>query len=347
MAPAVAVAAVLADPSLLRCAVQPLVDLERAVVAGWEVLARVDERLGTGPAELFAAAQDPDALGALHVLALREARRLRPDVPPDTFLSVNVDPRALADAEVLEELEEWGDLGGVVVEVLEGLWPDDPRPVLEGLDAVRSAGGTVALDDVGAGWSGLSRLLEVRPSVVKLDRGVVARLGTDPAAEATVRAVGELAAALDAWVCLEGVEQPEQLLTARRLHVPLVQGFLLGRPAPAWPVADLARVRDLGAPARRPSGLGALLLDPAPGQLDLDPGGRPRAVVAAQPDGTPWCHPVTTLSPDTDPRAALARAMARPAPDRFAPLVVTAGDGRVVGVVNVEVLATAVATAGC
>ncbi|MEJ5913602.1 EAL domain-containing protein [Pseudokineococcus sp. 1T1Z-3] len=341
---AAAVTSVLADPDLLGCAVQPLVDLEKAVVAGYEVLARPHERLATGPHELFAAATDPDALGALHVLALRGARRLRPDLPPDTFLSVNVDPRALADPEVLEELESWGDLGGVVVEVLEGAWPEDSRAVFEGLAAVRDAGGTVALDDVGAGWSGLSRMLEVRPSVVKVDRGLVARLGTDPAAEATVRAVGELAGTLDAWVCLEGVETSEQLRAARRLCVPLVQGFLLGRPAPAWPTPDLGVVRELASPLRR-RGLGPLVVDAEPGGLELDGHDRPVAVRALQPDSTPWWHPVTTLSPDTDPRRALARAMARPAADRFAPLVVTAAHGRALGVVHVEVLATAVATA--
>lgn len=341
-----ALAAVLARPDLLGCAVQPLVDLERAVVAGYEVLSRPAPQLGTGPAPLFAAAaEDPCALEALHVQALRTARPLLAGLPPNTFLTVNVDARALVSPGVLGELRSWGDLGGLVVEVLEDRWPDDHGSVLAALDALRAAGALVALDDVGAAWAGLSRVLEVRPSFVKLDRHLVAGLGCDPAVEATVRAVGDMADTLDAWVCLEGVETRDQLAAAVRLGVPLAQGYLLGRPAPAWPQPDLALVRELGGTACPGTGLAGLVRAPGPGDLEVDDRGRPLSVGAPLPDGRAWRHPVTALSPRTAPHEALARAMARPAPDRFAPVVVTAADGRALGLLHVDVLATALATA--
>ena len=341
-----ALAAVLARPDLLGCAVQPLVDLERAVVAGYEVLARPAPHLGVGPAPVFAAAAEDDgALVDLHVVALAAARPLLADLPPDTFLTVNVDARALASPRVLAELLAWGDLGGLVVEVLEERWPDDHGLVLTSLDALRAAGALVALDDVGAAWAGLSRVLEVRPSFVKLDRHLVSRLGRDPAVEAAVRAVGDMADTLDAWVCLEGVETREQLAAAVRLGVPLAQGYLLGRPAAAWPEPDLGLVRELGREAGSGAALAVLVRTPAPGDLEVDDRGRPLAVRAPLPDGRSWRHPVTTLCLRTDPGEALARAMARPVPDRFAPLVVTAADGRALGLVPVDVLATAVATA--
>ena len=339
-----ALAAVLASPDLLGCAVQPVVDLERAVVAGYEVLARPAPRLGVGPAPLFAAAaEDIGSLEALHVLALRTAHPLLADLPPDTFLTVNADARALASPRVLAELLAWGDLGGLVVEVLEERWPDDHGPVLSSLDALRAAGALVALDDVGAAWAGLSRVLEVRPSFVKLDRHLVARLGHDPAVEATVRAVGDMADTLDAWVCLEGVETPDQLAAAARLGVPLAQGYLLGRPAAAWPQPDLAVVRELRSETGSGAGLAGLVRTPGRGDLEVDDRGRPLSVGASLPDGRAWRHPVTALGIRTSPHAALARAMARPPQDRFAPLVVTAADGRALGLVHVDALATAVA----
>lgn len=341
-----ALAAVLARPDLLGLAVQPVVDLQRAVVAGYEVLSRPAPHLGVGPAPLFAAAAGAGALDDLHVLALGVARPLLGELPPNTFLTVNVDARALAAPRVLAELLGWGDLGGLVVEVLEERWPEDHGRVLEALEALRGAGALVALDDVGAAWAGLSRVLEVRPSLVKLDRHLVARLGRDPAVEATVRAVGDMAATLDAWVCLEGVETQEQLAAASRLGVPLAQGYLLGRPAPAWPEPDLAPVRELARPSAPGAGLAGLVRFPDPEELDVDDRGRPRCVGAPLPDGRAWRHPVTALAVGTDPHEALARAMARPVPDRFAPLVVTGADGRALGLVHVDVLATAVATAG-
>lgn len=341
-----ALAAVLARPDLLGCAVQPLVDLERAVVAGYEVLARPAPHLGVGPAPLFAvAAQEPCLLEALHVLALRTARPLLAGLPPNTFLTVNVDARALVAPGVLEELLAWGDLGGLVVEVLEERWPDDHGAVLAALDALRSAGALVALDDVGAAWAGLSRVLEVRPSFVKLDRHLVARLGVDPAVEATVRAVGDMADTLDAWVCLEGVETRDQLAAATRLGVPLAQGYLLGRPATAWPRPDLAVVRELRRSSEYGAGLAGLVRAPGADDLEVDDRGRPLSVGAPLPDGLASRHPVTALGLRTAPQKALTRAMARPARDRFAPLVVTAADGRALGLVPVDVLAAAVATA--
>lgn len=340
-----ALAAVLAEPELLGCAVQPLVGLESASVAGYEVLARPAASLGVGPAPLFAAAGDADDLARLHVLSLRLARPLHASLPPDTFLTVNVDPLALAEPAVVDELLGWGDLGGLVVEVLEGRWPEDHARVLAPLDALRSAGALVALDDVGSAWAGLARVLEVRPSLVKLDGRLVSRLGRDPAVEATVRAVGDMAAALDAWVCLEGVERREQLATAVRLGVPLAQGYLLGRPGEAWPAGDLEHARDLAAAARRGDGLAELVRAPAAEELRTDPRGRPLAVRAPLPGGGWHEHPVTSLSPATAPHEALARAMARPEGDRFAPLVVTSADGRALALVHVDVLATAVASA--
>ncbi|MEJ5869113.1 EAL domain-containing protein [Pseudokineococcus sp. 5B2Z-1] len=340
-----ALAAVLAEPGLLGCAVQPVVGLESATVAGYEVLARPAAHLGVGPAPLFAAAGDAGALAQLHVLALRLARPLLASLPPDTFLTVNVDPLALAEPAVVDELLSWGDLGGLVVEVLEGRWPDDHARVLAPLDALRTAGALVALDDVGAAWAGLARVLEVRPSFVKLDGRLVAQLGRDPAVEAAVRAVGDMAATLDAWVCLEGVERREQLATAVRLGVPLAQGYLLGRPERAWPAGDLDDARDLAAAARRGDGLADLVRSPSAEELRTDARGRPLAVRTALPGGGRHEHPVTSLSPATAPHEALARAMARPEHERFAPLVVTSADGRALGLVHVDVLATAVATA--
>ncbi len=338
-----AVRAVLGDPALLDLAVQPLVDVARGAVAGYEVLARPDERLGVGPADLFGAARhDLACLAELHVVALRAARDLRDSLPADTFLTVNVDPRALGLPLVLEELLGWGPLGGVVVELLEGEWPEDPRPLRAGLDAVTCAGALVALDDVGSAWAGLAHVLEVRPALVKVDRGLADGLGRDPAAEAAVRAVGELAATLDAWVCLEGVERPEQLAAAARLRVPLAQGYLLGRPGRAWPQPDLGPLLGAGR-QRTSSGLGALAVAETPGELERDAHGRPVAVVQPMPDGTPWRHPAMTLSAATRPQDALHRAMARLPRHRFAPLVVTGPDGRPVGLVPVDVLAAAVA----
>lgn len=80
-----------------------------------------------------------------------------------------------------------------------------------GLDACRSAGAAIAIDDAGARYAGLTHLLRVRPDFVKVDSTLVAGIDRDDVKRAFVEAVGTLASRLDAWVVAEGIERVEDL----------------------------------------------------------------------------------------------------------------------------------------
>jgi EAL domain-containing protein (putative c-di-GMP-specific phosphodiesterase class I) len=73
---------------------------------------------------------------------------------------------------------------------------------------------------------------------VKLDRGLVAGIDTDPARQALVAGVRHFCASIDAQVIAEGIETEDELGTLRRLRVGLGQGYLMGRPVPAPPVRE-------------------------------------------------------------------------------------------------------------
>lgn len=337
-----AVRRVLADESLLRLVVQPLVDLGGATVAGWELLSRPDPALATDPRTLFDAAELCGLGADLHVLVVRLALALRAGAPSGTFLTLNLDPRSLVEPAVRRALDAAGDLRGVFVELTEKDWPDDEALVLTALAAVREQGAMVAMDDVGAGYSGLSQLLQVRPELVKLDRALVAGLGTDPAADAMLRAVGDLAARLDAWVLVEGVESQVQLAAAVRAGVPLAQGYLLGRPAAPWPDVELAPVRHLTRVLAVDDAVVSLLRAPEAFHVVRDDAGRPVRVASTLPDGTSWYHPAMTTSPATPVHEALDRALTRVQADRFSPVLVTSREGILLGGVMVEDLVAAV-----
>jgi len=104
-----------------------------------------------------------------------------------------------------------------------------------------------AVDDAGAGFASLRHILELAPSHVKLDRGLVARIDTDPARQALVAGLVHFATEIAVMLIAEGVETEDERQTLLRLGVHVGQGYLLGRPAPA---EDVAPDPALGLPTR-------------------------------------------------------------------------------------------------
>ena len=123
-------------------------------------------------------------------------------------------------------------LDRIILEVVEQQRFRDLLGVLRMLAPLREDGLRVALDDLGQGHSGLRLLLEIRPELVKVDRYFVDGCSRDAAALATIESVVSLSAKLPARVVAEGIESPSDLLVLESVGVELVQGFLLGRPAP-------------------------------------------------------------------------------------------------------------------
>ncbi len=234
---------VLANPQMLQVVVQPLIDLKTAQVAGWEVLTRAHEDLDIAPSELFAAAAAMGVGADLHIIAVQAALELRSTLPAGSFLTFNVDPRAVVSGHVQALLREQEDLSGLIVELVEAAWPVDPTALLASLVDLREHGARIAVDDVGAGYSGLSQLMAVRPELIKLDKSLIQNLPNDPAAQALVTAVSLLSGTLDAWIAVEGIEDEEQLRAVSELGIPLAQGYIFGMPAPAWPQVDTSAVR--------------------------------------------------------------------------------------------------------
>lgn len=337
LAACAAVELVLEQPDLLQVVAQPIVDLTDGRPAGYELLARVPADWQVPPDRLFDAARQLGQGARLQTEVNRLAVDLLGRVPPGCFMTVNLDPTDLAHDDVVAPFLEVDVLRPLVVEVTEKVWPEKQGPADEALDLLRERGALLAVDDVGAGFAGLTQISRLRPEMVKLDQGLVADLGTDPAAELVVEALGRLCGRLDAWVVAEGIERPDQLAVLVRLGVPLGQGYLLGRGERPWPEVHgvdhvLALPPTGDAPGR--TEVGGLVLDAGgePWEQDatgawLVPGGGGRRAM--------------TMSPSTPVEDALLRAVARPPTDRWAPVLVTDASGRMLGQVGVESMITA------
>jgi EAL domain-containing protein (putative c-di-GMP-specific phosphodiesterase class I) len=348
----------LAGDDDLTVVFQPIVDLATASVAGYEALARFP---GTATPDVWFAAAAEAGLGAeLEALAIRRALQSLPDLPPNTFLTVNVSPHLLGSAPVTAAFAEPATLRRVVVELTEHAPAPDLGALREQTEALRARGALIAIDDAGSGYAGLQQLAEIRPQLVKLDRALVAGADTDPVKAALAEMVGSFTSRIDAWLLAEGIETVGELAVFARLGVPLAQGWLFGRPAagfaPLTPeVVDLIRrqvaraqlaesVASLLRPVRqREDGDDAGV--PPPFVL-IDRTGMPADLVLADPrTGQTYRAPVTLrVPPSAGVTETLKRALTRPPVHRFDPVLCTATNGEVVGLLRVEDLAAAAAS---
>ncbi|PRY44354.1 EAL domain-containing protein (putative c-di-GMP-specific phosphodiesterase class I) [Geodermatophilus tzadiensis] len=347
----------LADPADLGVVFQPIVDLARARVAGYEALSRFP---GTaGPEVWFAAAADAGVAGELQALALHRALTAVAHLPRDTFLVVNVAPHLLDSRPVQAVLAGRPDLRGVVLGLTGHDVVADPAAVRVQVAALRARGALVALDDTGGGWSGLGRIAALRPNLVALDRSLVAGVDADPVRQAIAEVLSGLTGRTDSWLLAQGVETRGELATVCRLGVPLAQGWLLGRPTsgftPLHPeVAALVRAQT--ARTRGADTVAGLLrpvrqveaAEPTPGVppvVLVDPSGAPLALRLADPrTGAVYTAAVSLRAHHGDGVAVtLHRALSRPPAQRFDPVVCTDTAGAVLGLVRVEDLAGAAA----
>jgi EAL domain-containing protein (putative c-di-GMP-specific phosphodiesterase class I) len=335
----------------LRAVYQPIVDLARGVVVGYEALTRFDGHPVTSPEPWFAAAHEHGCSAELQAAALRVALAERATLPRNCFLTVNVGPEVLADPAIRRVWADEGDLRGLVVELTEHFVVHDYTVLESDLDRLRAAGALIAVDDAGSGYAGLTHLLTLRPAMIKLDRALVRDIDQDEAKRALVEMVGTFAGRIDAWLLAEGIERAGELETLAALEVPLAQGYHLSRPAPPWaPLTLEAEVLLATRQATRDGrGLRPLLerppvvtdsaaaisafADPAVDLVVLcDEYHRPIAAIDAHSGPVPLVTADMKINVDTQPADAAARAITRT--DWTRPLLCTDDAGRYVGVVR-------------
>ena len=211
---------------------QPQINPVSGEVLGAEALARWDRVAGAE--QLFARAAAAGLSESLSRLvqhkALRAAaawegplRRLR--------LSMNLLPDEMAhDSYVdwlLDEVRSVGiDPKRVTIEVTESALLSDLEAVADRLERIRHAGLKVALDDFGTGYASLAYLGTLPLDALKIDRGLIARIGTSERDRIVVRSIFSLARDLGLSVIVEGVESTAQLVLLAEWGCDLYQGFL-------------------------------------------------------------------------------------------------------------------------
>lgn len=222
---------------------QPVADARSGVIVGHECLVRAhhpeDGRLIT-PDELIRWARDENLLFMFDRVCreIHIARAAACPVGSDHMFLINFVPSVIYEPEFCLRTTV-GALEGtglrpeqITFEVVETEAIENHDHLRDILCYYRSHGFRVALDDLGAGYSGLSLMADLDPDLIKIDRSVVARADvSEPHAE-VCRALIDLGRSQGRQVLAEGVETASQRDFMRTLGVDLMQGFFFGRPTP-------------------------------------------------------------------------------------------------------------------
>lgn len=215
---------------------QPIVSLQSAEVVAFEALARPGKDSGfANPSELFEAAETLGMLWDVEAVTRRKALEAAADFPEGTVLFFNSSPQVLADARFIPDLERVIREVGIsparlVLEITERSDESLSRQLIDQTMKLKAMGYTLAINDVGAGTSGLNRMMVLRPQWLKLDRELIEGIDRDRYKINLIKFFIHFARLSGVRVIAEGIETQEELGTLISLGVDHGQGYYLGRP---------------------------------------------------------------------------------------------------------------------
>lgn len=217
---------------------QPIVDMQAGgQVFAYEALCRLREPAGEllMGGEAFTLArqlrrQDDMDLACQHLALSRKAQ----EIPRGTPLFMNVMPTTLLHESWTDQcllwLQELGiDPRDVVIEVVESELVD-ASVLAERCEALRAAGMRIALDDMGAGFNGLTTLAMVRAEFIKIDRTLVHEAQGSRVRAVLLEAIVSMAERLGATVIAEGLERAEDVGFCQSMGIRLGQGYFFAPP---------------------------------------------------------------------------------------------------------------------
>lgn len=249
---------------------QPIVSTLEKRIVGYEALSRGPSNSPLhSPLTLFATARHFGLLTDLEILCRYSAVQSFCEAGFEGQLFLNVSPESLLEQQhypgrTLSILRQFGITPDqVVIELTEHSPIDNVGLLQSALHHYRDMGFSIALDDLGAGYSSLRLWTELQPEFVKIDRHFIDGIHRDPLKREFVGSIMNMAKASRSHVIAEGIELAEELRVLESMGVDWVQGYWLGRPE-IVPVANAQALQaklDLEESPASDAGLHSLIID--------------------------------------------------------------------------------------
>jgi EAL domain-containing protein (putative c-di-GMP-specific phosphodiesterase class I)/GGDEF domain-containing protein len=217
---------------------QPIVDLHRGGLLGFEALSRGPA--GTqqhSPLSMFEAAAATDLVFELDRHCRRRALQTAQALPEPHRLFVNVVPASMYDPDfqgtsLIRLLEGLGlSPERIVLEVSEQYAIENYTLFVEALQNFTQIGFSIAVDDIGAGYSGLEKIAHLNPRYLKFDMQLVRDIDRVHVKREMARALKTFADKMDSLIIAEGIEREGEQQACVDLGLHYGQGYLLARPA--------------------------------------------------------------------------------------------------------------------
>lgn len=217
-------------------AFQPIVGSASQGVFGYEALLRSNEPTLPHPGAVLSAAERLDRLPELGRRIRELAAHSFAHAPDGALLFVNLHTRDLLDPMLIGPDAPLSKIASrVVLEITERGAVGDIKDIRPRVVALRELGFRIAIDDLGAGYAGLTSFALLEPDFVKLDMSLVRNVHTSPIRQKLIGSMTTLCKEMGMQVVAEGVEVVEERETVISLGCDLLQGYLLARPGRPFP----------------------------------------------------------------------------------------------------------------
>lgn len=216
---------------------QPILSLRDGSVYGYEALSRgpSDSNMYC-PVTLFECAEKYDKTWELELICRMKAIEAVNKLHTCFRLFLNVDPKVIYDEKfkkgfTKEYLIQNGvDPENVIFEITERGMVNDAKSFIETINNYKNQNYRIAVDDAGAGYSGLNLISDIHPHYIKLDMNLIHEIDRDVTKQSLIKSFSEFAALTNTYLIAEGIETKEELLKLIEIGVHYGQGFYLQKP---------------------------------------------------------------------------------------------------------------------
>ncbi len=243
----------------ITCVYQPIVKLDDYAVLGYELLARgpLQSELHR-PDALFEVARAEARVPELDRLCRMMAARGAATLPPEYLRFINAEPINLffhprSDVFVQEFVDATPEdlRSRTVIEITENSVIDDFTHMRQVVRRLREQGFRIAVDDAGAGYSGLQTMVEIEPDFIKLDMSLTRGIDTSLVKQKLVGTLRDFCRQAGITLVAEGIERREQLEALLELGITVGQGFLFAYPGSPYPLQTVCPPACEAVPAHR------------------------------------------------------------------------------------------------
>jgi EAL domain-containing protein (putative c-di-GMP-specific phosphodiesterase class I)/GGDEF domain-containing protein len=225
------------DEKYIKPVYQPIVSLVDGQIFGYEALSRItDEKLGLNIQQIFDIADKTKKTWEIEALCREKTLQNATVMDPGKKLFLNVDPNVIHDEKfrngfTMECLKKYMlSPSNLIFEITERVAVTDNDVFLKTIDHYKNQNFSIAIDDVGAGFSGLNVIANVKPNYIKIDMNLIRNIDKDEIKQLLCKAMVDFGMNSGIKLIAEGIETEEELKTLIRLKVDYGQGYYLGIP---------------------------------------------------------------------------------------------------------------------